>query len=160
MTARGHRFGIAIAGLFALASASVGCDALRAGAARQKYINEQTAQYVYQKPINTVWPNVRTMLFGEGYKTKSSDTGGSYSLETEPKADGDKSITYLVQGTKVDDNTCKVEFTKNVQSSMGTTSNRDPEMEWHLLQKVDPPAAAKIKADAEAEGEKARKSPS
>ena len=160
MAARQTGLAIAMGGMFVLALASGGCAMLRAGAAQQKYINEQTTQHVYQMPITQVWPNVRTMLFAEGYKTKSSDTGGSYSLETEPKMDGDKTVTYLVQGTKVDDNSCKVEFTKNVQGSIGTTSNRDPQMEWHLLQKVDPPAAQKIKADADAEGEKAKKAQS
>jgi hypothetical protein len=146
--------------VLALAVASAGCAAMRAGAARQKYINDQTEQHVYKMPITQVWPNVRTMLFGEGYQTKSSDTGGSYSLETEPKKDGDKTITYLVQGTKLDDGSCKVEFTKNIASPTGNSSTRDPGMEWLLLQKVDAASATEIKAEADKKGEAAKAAPS
>src|SRR4029453_15646522 len=40
--------------LMAVLAAS-GCGALRAGMARQRYINAQTQEHVYHKPIAQVW---------------------------------------------------------------------------------------------------------
>jgi hypothetical protein len=143
-------------GLVALIVASSGCAAMRAGAARQKYINDQTQQHVYKMPITQVWPNVRTLLFEQGYQSKTSDTGGSYSLETEPKMDEKVAVRYLVQGVKIDDSSCRIEFMRMSAGEKGTKSDRDLEMEWRLLQKVDTASADQIKKQAEGEADKAK----
>jgi hypothetical protein len=142
--------------LLVVALTTAGCAALAAGAARHKYVNEQTQAHVYNMPITTVWPNVRTLLFEKGYETKSSDTGGSFSLETEPKLDNGESIRYLAQGVKIDDKSCRIEITKATVSPTRTHSERDLEMEWALLEKIDATSASKISADADAAGEAAK----
>ena len=147
---------VAWIGLIAVLTTGSSCAAMRAGAARQKYINGQTQQHVYKMPITQVWPNVRTLLFEQGYQSKTSDTGGSYSLETEPKMDEKVAVRYLVQGVKVDDSTCRVEFMRMSAGEKGTKSDRDLEMEWRLLQKVDAASAEQIKKQAEGEADKAK----
>jgi hypothetical protein len=152
-----RRVGFAGAMLVAVVLGGAGCNALRAGGARHKYINDQTQSFVYKMPITQVWPNVRTTLFEAGYETKSSDTGGSYSLETEPKTDSGETTRYLAQGVKIDDNSCTIQITRASFSPTRKHSERDLDMEWTLLQKVDPASASQIKGGADAAGEAAKK---
>jgi hypothetical protein len=99
---------------------------------------------------------VRKILFEKGFQAKDSDTGSSFSLETESQTADGKMVRYLVQGVKVDDSSCRVEFTKMSSGAKGTSSNRDLEMEWQLLERADAASAQQIKTAAEAEGNKAK----
>ena len=140
-----------------VAASSLGCATLRAGMARQKYIHEQTQAHVYQMPIADVWPNVRKLLFERGYQVKGSDTGNAFSVETESKpGDAGSAVRYLVQGTKLDERSCRVEFTKMTSTPNGSKSDRDLDLEWQLLKRVDPAGAQQIETAAQAEGDKAR----
>jgi hypothetical protein len=153
-----HKSGTLLAMALLVAVGGVtGCNALRAGGARHKYVNDQTKEYVYKKPITEVWPNVRTLLFDQGFQTKSSDSGGSYSLETEPKTESGETTRILAQGVKIDDGSCRIEIIRNISSSTRKHSERDLEIEWALLQKVDPAGAKDIDTRADAAGEAAKK---
>lgn len=73
----------------------------------------------------------------------------------------DHRVRYLLSGFQVDAARSRVEFTKNEQDRYDgewkdSGTERDVGLEWKLLQKVDPDAARKIEAEADAEGEKAR----
>jgi hypothetical protein len=136
--------------------AAPGCASLKAFQARQQYIQDQTRSHAYAKPIAVVWPEVRKLLFEQGFKTKDSDTGNSFSLETEEKKDGDSKVRYLVLGTKIDDGSCKVEFTRMGSGVLGPTSERDLDLEWALLRRVDPEAGTRIEHEATAAGEKTK----
>src|SRR5207249_1902913 len=91
---------------------AAGCASLKGYQAKHQYIKDQTRTHVYAKPIAVVWPEVRKLLFEKGWKTKDSDTGNSFALETEEKKDGDEMVRYLVTGTKVDESSCRIEFTR------------------------------------------------
>jgi hypothetical protein len=145
---------------FALALAltlAAGCASLRGYQAKQQYIKDQTRSHVYARPIATVWPEVRKLLFEKGFKTKDSDSGNSFALETEEKKDGEEMIRYLVTGTKVDEGACRVEFTRVATGKVGRpATERDLDMEWTLLRRVEPDSGQKIEGEAVAVGEKAK----
>jgi hypothetical protein len=142
--------------LGAVAVAGMGCASLKAFQARQQYIQDQTRAHAYAKPIAAVWPEVRKLLFEKGFKTKDSDTGNSFSLETEEKKEGDSKVRYLVLGTKLDEASCKVEFTRMGAGVLGPTSERDLDLEWALLRRVEPEAGERIEHEASAAGEKTK----
>lgn len=135
---------------------AAGCSHLRASSARQRYIKDQTAAYVYQQPIQEVWPHVRKTLLERGYQTKDVDSGGAYSVETEPRAEEKRVVRYLVQGTKVDDGHCRIEVTRMVEEKGRVDTTRDVDLEWLLIQRAEPQGAQQITNGAEAEATKAR----
>jgi hypothetical protein len=142
--------------IIALALAA-GCASLRGYQAKQRYIQDQTRAHVYARPIGVVWPEVRKLLFEKGFKTKDSDSGNSFALETEEKKDGDEMVRYLVTATKVDETSCRVEFTRVATGAVGRpASERDLALEWALLKRVEPDAGSKIENEAVAVGEKAK----
>jgi hypothetical protein len=153
---RAPRATVAIAAALCLAALS-GCAFLRGSAARQKYVQSQTEQHVYNRPIQEVWPQVRKLLFEQGYQSKDTDTGGSYSIETEPATKDNKTTRYLVQGTKVSDGSCRIEITRmTIQPKGESDMDRDLQMEWTLLKRVEPDRAKAIESDAEREAERAK----
>jgi len=149
-----HRVLLGLALALALAA---GCASLRGYQAKQNYIKDQTRSHVYNHPIATVWPEVRKLLFEKGFKTKDSDSGNSFALETEEKKDGQEMIRYLVTGTKVDEGPCRVEFTRVATGKVGSpASERDLDLEWALLKRVEPDAGQEIESEAVAVGDKAK----
>jgi hypothetical protein len=148
-----HRRSLLLLGLFLAA----GCASMKAYQARQQYIKDQTSTHVYAKPMAEVWPEVRKLLFEKGWKTKDSDSGSSFALETEEKKDGAEMVRYLVTGTKLNEASCKVEFTRVATGAVGrAASERDLDLEWVLLKRVEPQSGTKIESDAVAVGEKAK----
>lgn len=145
-----------VAALFCFAATQAGCAFMRASSARQRYVRDQTSQWVYRQPIQQVWPGVRKVLFERGLQVKDSDSGGAYAVETEPANDGKTVVRFLVQGTKLDDGACRLEVTKMTMGKDGAQSERDTDFEWQLLQRLDPQGAAQINAAAEQEAERAK----
>lgn len=135
----------------------LGCGALRAASARQGHINAQLQDYTYEKSLSDVWPEARAILFESGYQVRDNDAG-SRTLETEwTRSEGGTVVRYLVQGNEVDANKSQVRFTRQAKTKDGSTGGgRDFDLEWRLVQRVEPTRAAKIEADADAAGEAAR----
>ena len=149
------------AGLIVTALAATGCAGIRASQARQDYIEQATRSHVYDKPCSQVWPDARQLLFAEGYSVKDTGEGAMMTVETEwnyeDEFDDTEATRYLVQGTAPRDGTCKVEFTRSERQSDGDLeTERDVDMEWELLQRVDPAEAREIRAEAEEEADRAR----
>jgi hypothetical protein len=152
MTA-GGRFLLAV-----LAVAATGCEALRVSEAKTRFIEDETRQHVYSQPISQVWTGVRQLLFERGFEARDSDVAGSFAVETAPmfSPDGKTKCDYLLLGTKITEASCKVEFTKRETGPTGTTSGRDLDLEWTLLQRIDPEEAARIMTGAREAGRQAR----
>ena len=134
----------------------LGCGALRAASARQAHINEQMQNYTYEKPLTDIWPEARAMLFETGYQVR--DTGeGSKTLETEwSRSEGGTLVRYLIQGIETDGK-AQVRFNRQAKTKDGSAGGgRDYDMEWKLVQRVEPERAAKIQTEAQAAGEAAR----
>lgn len=154
-------FVLALLSLLALVFSS-GCASMRASSARTAYIHEMTEKHVYESDCERVWPTARNLLFSKGYAVKDTGEGTVMTLETEWRHDGtsdsrDNTIQsapaasrYLVQGMQPDEEQCQVNFSMNHRSSNNSiNSSRDLDLEWQLLQQVDPDAAAQISQEAE-----------
>lgn len=166
MTA-GGRFLLAV-----LAVAATGCEALRVSEAKTRFIEDETRHHVYNQPISQVWTGVRQLLFERGFEARDSDVAGSFAIETAPifsyggnpvgfeQVVNGRTVTtkcdYLLLGTKITEASCKVEFTKRETGPTGTTSGRDLDLEWTLLQRIDPEEAARIETGAREAGRQAR----
>jgi len=143
--------------LAALVATTAGCAWFIASEARTSFIEDATRQHVYEQPISQVWTGIRQLLFERGFEARDSDVAGSFAVETAPKIgyDGKTQCDYLLLGTKISEASCKVEFTKRETGPTGTTSHRDLDLEWDLLQRVDPQSAARIQSEADEAARKA-----
>jgi hypothetical protein len=156
--------------LLAVASLAAGC----ASARREAYIQDKAMQHVYRKPIAEVWPQVRSMLLEKELPMREAP--GGYEISTDwqmvgaPSSLGTAYVRYLVRGKQPSPAMCAVEIYKQNRTESGpgpvdvrsarpterqsvgndaTSMVRDMEMEWELLQRVDPEAAKALREDAE-----------
>jgi uncharacterized lipoprotein len=153
--------------LFALATLATGCAASR----REAYVQEKASQYVYRKPMAEVWPQVRMLLKERDLPLRESP--GTFEISTDwhmvgaPSTLGTNYVRYLVRGKQPTPAMCAVEIFKQnrVEAGQGpvdartgqrqglgtdsTNLQRDMELEWELLQRVDPEGAKSLRAEAE-----------
>jgi hypothetical protein len=151
--------------LVASLALTTGCAANR----REAYLQEKAGTHVYRQPLAEVWPKARELLSEEGYPIREAK--GAFEMQTDWKMQGAPSslgtsfARYLVRGTERGPGQSSVEFLKQsrVESQgahdTGTGANapvtadvgsltRDHELEWKLLQKVDPETAKAWEAEA------------
>lgn len=138
-----------------------GCGAIRAASARQNYINGRAQDYVYNRPLDQVWGVARTMLFEQGYAVRDTGEAGSFAAETEWKQQGNERSRYLMTGMSVDEGRSRVQFTLAEETLRNggwesAGANRDNHIEFELIKRVEPDAAAQIESEADVEAEKAR----
>jgi hypothetical protein len=156
--------------LAAVALAATGCAARQ----REAYIQDKAHEHVYRAPLAQVWPHARALLQEKGYSLREAP--GGFEAQTEwlqtsaASSLGTTFQRYLVRGRERGPGLSSVEFYKMVRSEsrgadnvdehggrgggMATTaaSNQsvlDLEMEWELLQRVDPEAAKAYQAEAD-----------
>jgi uncharacterized lipoprotein len=153
--------------LLAVTALATGCSAAR----REAYIQEQATQHVYRKPIAEVWPQVRMLLKERDLPLREAP--GAYEISTDwhmvgaPSTLGTNYVRYLVRGKQPTPAMCAVEIFRQNRTEAGqgpvdartgqrheigtdsTNLVRDRELEWELLQRVDPEAAKALQADAE-----------
>lgn len=140
----------------ALVSLLAGCAAIRGATARRRHIEDATRGHVYNRPLDQVWGQARQLLFERGYTVRDSGEGGSHQAETEWKQEGrDRRARYLLSGMPTGDDKAQVQFTRAEEqlekgggwSSLGT--ERDLDMEYELIRRVEPEQASVIEADAD-----------
>jgi len=146
--------------LVVLAMHGLGCAAFRAASARHEYIKGQTQEHVYNSPVQEVWSSARQMLFEKGYAVKDTGEAGAFAAETEWKQEGKSRSRYLLTGVRVDDAHSRVQFTRAVETQRSggwdnDGAERDLEIEFDLIERVEPGAASQINKEADAKGEKA-----
>ena len=142
--------------LIALAVLLSGCAFLRGQQAKQDALRQQIQQFAFTQPIESIWPEVQKLMFERGFQTKTASTTTNYAIETEPALVGDNQVRYLIQGTPLANGGSTVHFNKVQTRPNGKTrSGRDFDMEWLLIQRFDPQAAAQIQAQADAIGQQA-----
>ncbi|WP_375770322.1 hypothetical protein NR798_05350 [Archangium gephyra] len=153
--------------LLAVTTLATGCAASR----REAYIQDKAAQHVYRKPIAEVWPQVRMLLKEKELPLREAP--GAYEISTDwqmvgaPSTLGTNYVRYLVRGKQPTPAMCSVEIFKQnrVEAGQGpvdaqtgqrreigtdtTNMVRDMEMEWELLQRIDPEAAKALRTEAE-----------
>jgi uncharacterized lipoprotein len=153
--------------VLAVATIATGCAAAR----REAYIQDKAMQHVYRKPIAEVWPQVRSML--QEKELPLREAPGGYEISTDwqmvgaPSSLGTAYVRYLVRGKQPTPAMCAVEIFKQNRTEAGqgpmdaqtgqrreigtdtTNMTRDMELEWELLQRVDPEGAKALREDAE-----------
>jgi hypothetical protein len=168
-----------IAGVAALTAAQAGCVAT-SEAMKDRLKHSLVGNYVYDQPIEVIWPEVQRLLKDAGYAAK--ETPDAFVLITDWQvADGSMvsghSSRYLVQGKRIDVGRCIVRFMRHEsiadsmpehvtagaaafstraaaglgemrRASGGMQASRDLAMEWKLLERVRPEAAAAIDLEA------------
>ncbi|GMU05023.1 MULTISPECIES: hypothetical protein [Corallococcus] len=152
-----------------LALAFSGCAARR----QQAYLEDKAMGHVYRKPIAEVWPAAVALLQEKGFSLMKGQTGFEATTEwlmtSAPSSLGTAYARYHVRGTERGPGQCSVEFRRQDRSEsraaddtsgrgkdMGESAvgagnsqmKRDSELEWELLQKVDPDAASALQAEA------------
>ncbi|GMU00691.1 hypothetical protein KH5H1_48110 [Corallococcus caeni] len=152
-----------------LALAFSGCAARR----QQAYLEDKAMGHVYRKPIAEVWPAAVALLQQKGFSLMKGQTGFEATTEwlmtSAPSSLGTAYARYHVRGTERGPGQCSVEFRRQDRSEsraaddtsgrgkdMGESAvgagnsqmKRDSELEWELLQKVDPDAASALQAEA------------
>ena len=139
-----------------LVSLLVGCAAIRGATARRKHIEDATRGHVYNRPMGQVWGQARQLLFERGYTVRDTGEGGSHQAETEWKQEGnDRRARYLLSGIPAGDDKAQVQFTRAEEqhekgggwSTLGT--ERDLDMEYELIKRVEPEQASVIESDAD-----------
>jgi hypothetical protein len=138
------------------------CAALRGASARRKHIEEATRGHVYNRPVDQVWGPARQLLFERGFTVRDTGEGGSHQAETEWKQEGnDRRVRYLVSGMPASDDKAQVQFTRAEQQQdrgggwSPLDTDRDLDMEYELLKRVEPDQASLIETDADQAKKKA-----
>lgn len=166
-------------GVAALIASQVGCVETTE-VMKNRLKHSLVGNYVYDQPIEVVWPEVKRLLDDAGYAAK--ETPDAYVLVTDWHV-ADSSLVsghssrYLVQGKRIDVGRCIVRFIRHdsIADSMpehvamgsaafstraaagmgemrrasgGMQSSRDLAMEWKLLERVRPAAAAALDLEA------------
>ncbi|RYZ36200.1 MAG: hypothetical protein EOO71_32700 [Myxococcaceae bacterium] len=153
----------------ALALAFTGCAARR----QQAYLEDKAQGHVYRKPIAEVWPEALALVKDKGFSVMKGKEG--FEAQTEwlqtsaASSLGTSFARYLVRGYERGPGQSAIEFRRQDRSDSRSADNtdgrptapaeattgpsasqmtRDTQMEWELLQKVDPDAAAALKAEA------------
>jgi hypothetical protein len=153
--------------LLAVSLLAAGCASSR----REMYIQEKASGHVYGKPLAEVWPQVRSLLKEKDLPLREAP--GAFEIATDwhmlgaPSSLGTNYVRFYVRGKQPSPVTCSVEiFRQNrtesgpgpvdartgQRQSLGTDSTnmtRDRELEWELLQRVDPERARALRAEAE-----------
>lgn len=147
------RAGILSLTLFALLS---GCAAIRGASARRKHIEDATRGHVYNRPVDQVWTQARQLLFERGFTVRDTGEGASHQAETEWRQDGNNHrVRYLLSGLPASDDKAQVQFTRaEEQYDKGGSwspldTERDVEMEFELIKRVEPDQANVIETDAD-----------
>ena len=124
-----------------------GCASMRASSARQAYIHSATEAYIHKASLESIFPEARKILFEYGYQVRDSNDN---SLETEWAHDGTTERRYLVTATKVN-NGYRLQFTLSEMRERSTTAttSRDLDVEWVMIQRLDPSYAREVQAEAE-----------
>lgn len=138
---------------------------------RELFLQEKASGYVLHKPLGEVWPQVRSMLRERDLPMR--EVAGGFEIATDwwmqgaPSSLGTSYVRYYVRGKHPSPETCVVEIfrqnrttqgteeipTQNSRASASTETNsmtRDRELEWELLQRVEPETARALRAEAEA----------
>jgi uncharacterized lipoprotein len=153
--------------LLAVTALATGCAAAR----REAYIQDKATQYVYRKPIAEVWPQVRMMLKEKDLPLREAP--GAYEISTDwhmvgaPSSLGTNYVRYLVRGKQPSPAMTSIQIFKQNRTEAGpgpvdtrtgqrqeigtdsTNLVRDVQMEWELLQRVDPEGAKALQSEAE-----------
>ncbi len=153
-----------------LALTTAGC----AGRRREAFLHDKAREHVYRKPAAEVFPQALALVKEKGFSFRTGKEGLEASTEWlmqgAPSSLGTTYARYLVRGIEKGPGQCSVEIWKQLSNESrgadNTTGrpnevteaaprtdtgnfNRDEELEWELIQRVDSESATALKAQAE-----------
>ncbi len=105
---------------------------------KENFVKEQAGVYVYEMPVEQVWPQARAMLTEQGYTYR--ELPGRFLAVTEWKEENGSSemgasfSRYMVEGQKIDDTHCRVRFLRNTMLSAPTGDMAMTSTERHAAQ--------------------------
>lgn len=135
---------------------------MRGMSAKHAYLEQETANHIYNQPLKQVWPQARQVLFEHGFEVKDTDGSNAETEWKQSSGDSSQRERYLLSGVEVSDTECKVQFTKATQFKSGADwgspqTERDLGLEFELIKKADPDAFARIDAEGDKRAEAAKK---
>lgn len=153
-----------------LALSTAGC----AGRRRESFLHDKAREHIYRKPVAEVFPQAIALIKEKGFSFRTGKEGFEASTEWlmqgAPSSLGTTYARYLVRGIQKGPGQCSIELWKQLSNeSRGADNtdgrptevteaaprtdsgnfNRDEELEWQLIQRVDSESAAALKAQAE-----------
>jgi len=156
--------------LAAVSFTTAGC----AGRRKEAFLHDKAREHVYRKPIAEVWPQALALLKEKGFSFRAGKEGfeasTEFKMEGAPSSLGTTYVAYLVRGIQKGPGQCSLEYWKRISTESrgadNTTGhekelndsgprtdtgnfNRDMELEWELIQRVDAESATALKAQAE-----------
>jgi uncharacterized protein YceK len=148
--------------LLTLVALLSGCAAIRGATARRKHIEDATRGHVYNRPVDQVWTQARQLLFERGFTVRDTGEASSHQAETEWRQDGNHRVRYLLSGLPASEDKAQVQFTRaEEQHDKGggwspLDTERDMDMEFELIKRVEPDQASVIETEADKAKEQAK----
>lgn len=128
---------------------------MRRSALRTQFTREKVESYTYKRDCAEVWPTLRMIMFEEGYSVRDTGEATLMTLESNWKVDStfqdgtQWQSRILAQGGSNGPDSCQVAISQQqMRDSKPRGSSRHWEMEWKLLQRIDPADAENIRDSA------------
>ncbi|HLT37614.1 MAG TPA: hypothetical protein VK034_15080 [Enhygromyxa sp.] len=137
-----------------LALALPACGWIVGEITQQLHRQEALKQHVYTQDIDELWRQVRDLWTSHGCEAPEQPTIGE-TLACEANEKRWLRVDRRGEGHRVE---IEVERTqKDAEGKDKLVRERDWELEWKLLERVEPDTASRIESEAEAKGAKAKK---
>ncbi len=140
----------------ALALLSTGCAAIRAAGARDSYIQSQVVDQPIGRPVEQVWPALKTVLAARGTMIAESDDS-YFTLKTTVAPDSSTQGQvhwFTANAQRLDATSCKMKIVYVTEATAtdgrkARIDQHDWQLELEVLKLVDPQRAAAIEGEAQ-----------
>lgn len=109
---------------------------------RDVLIHKELDAWVYDKPIEAVWPVLRAYVFEQGYQSGVATEPGVYILETAERRQGDSGSRLMATGEVFADGRCRIRIhVQTINYASKSPSWSGSRSTWHereLVQRVEP----------------------
>lgn len=132
-----------------------GCQHIREQEERREYIHEKTKQHRYDRSCNQLGSDIEKVVSREGYDPEKREEDEYACPRLTRKESGPPG--YIVRLYPNDSHDCRIEVlaTETNQCLNIRKNGRDLELEWKVLQEVNPERADEIRANADRHAERA-----
>lgn len=139
---------------FALALALPACGWIAGELTQQLHRQRALDDHVYKQDLAQLWKEVRDLWTSHGCEApEQPKVGETIACEANEKR-------WLRVDARSGGHQVEIEIERKQTNAEGKETlvrERDWNLEWKLLERIEPDTAAKIEAEAEAKGEKAKK---
>jgi len=122
-----------------------GCASLREAEARDDVRDAKVAGWVYRQPCSEVVRATRELLFAKDFQVTAPADALEFETSWRLKrgAQMHAGTRFLISATVVESGGCRLEATRQQLNQSGGSEGgeRDLDLEWEVLRRVDPEAA-------------------